>query len=441
MSYPARFVLRSYDGEVLRYYTMDKPQFTIGRASDRDISLPHDKLISRRHLQVRLEQGAYIMVDEGSANGTYINGQLLATGQPHTLKNGDRVALGRHQIEVQLTNTAATTVKETPKQTETPEPLAVAAQMPLQVKQEVQEQPNVPVATSTPAVDLSTIARFQATTPMRAVSAAQLRFTVFLPQVVQAGDWFTLLIYAHPENALAAVHKDFALYLDGQSEQPPAIPAERQLLLQGTSISVIPECPGSTFNPKRLNFMWDAAWHRAELRFSVRKEWNAPNITGRLSFFAGPLLLGMVPLNLRVEAAGTNVDEAYTHVTVRAYKQIFASYSRDDTVIMLTCRNIYRALGFNALAQVDILRAGPIAEVALRQLIADAEVFQLFWSSNAAKTPYVMKEAEYALQLHRGADFLRPVYWDVPLAQIPPQLSGNSFTYLPRYAFAPRRQE
>jgi hypothetical protein len=284
------------------------------------------------------------------------------------------------------------------------------------------------------------LAKFPSTTPMRAVSAEQLRFTSFLPRVVAPGAWFTLQLYVHPERAMEAIERDFALYQDGQSEQPPQVPLDHRLLLHGTSITVVPECQGVTFTPKRLAFVWSEGWHRVELRFSVHRQWEAPNVSGRLSIFAGPLLLGMIPLALRVDPAATDIEEGYAHITTKAYKQIFTAYSRDDTVIMQTCRTIYRLLGFNELARVDELRFGPMSDSALRHLIDESEVFQLFWSANAAKAPYITTEWEYASQLKRGADFLRPVYWDIPLVKVPEPLATLPFTYLPRYAFAPHRQ-
>jgi hypothetical protein len=126
-------------------------------------------------------------------------------------------------------------------------------------------------------------------------------------------------------------------------------------------------------------------------------------------------------------------------VSVPAYKQIFASYSRDDNAIMLACRNIYRMLGFTELARVDALRASQIADSALQRLIDESEVFQLFWSKQAVQSAYVRKEWEYALRSRHGEGFLRPVYWDVPLETPPQALRSLHFTYLPSYTFIPHR--
>ncbi len=67
---PARFILRADNGDVLQEYPLDKPEITIGRAPNSDILLSKDKLTSRRHATVRYENGAYLLRDERSANGS-----------------------------------------------------------------------------------------------------------------------------------------------------------------------------------------------------------------------------------------------------------------------------------------------------------------------------------------------------------------------------------
>jgi pSer/pThr/pTyr-binding forkhead associated (FHA) protein len=433
---PARFVLRSDSGEILHEYTMDRPQLTIGRASNRDISLPHDKLISRRHLLVSYENGSYVLIDEGSANGTYVNGHFLDAMQPYILHEGDKISIGRHQLEFHLSARSAPPIDQlstVEKQVAPPpSPPALIPQFPATASN--------PANAAMPAPDVSMIARFQATAPMHAVSAERLRFTVFYPPKVVADDWRTLLIYVYPQRAAEDIQRDFVRFLDnGNTPLPQSSTNDDQLLLRGTNITVIPECPGAAFNPKRFSFVWLKDWHRVELRFSVRKEWETSEVAGRISVFAGPLLLGMLPLELHTEQSGRQVEGHHTQVTTSAYQQIFAYYSQDDTAVMMACRNVYRALGFNELARIDALRAGSIADDALRRLIEESAVFQLFWSANAAKSPYVMHECQYALQLKRKADEIRPVYWDIPMIKPPEVLSTCSFTYLPRYTFIPRR--
>jgi pSer/pThr/pTyr-binding forkhead associated (FHA) protein len=90
--------LRSDDGEVILEYPLDKAEIRIGRAPDSDILLSKDKLTSRRHATVHYENNQYILQDERSANGTFINGQQIEEMVPQTLHNGDHIGIGEHEL-------------------------------------------------------------------------------------------------------------------------------------------------------------------------------------------------------------------------------------------------------------------------------------------------------------------------------------------------------
>jgi pSer/pThr/pTyr-binding forkhead associated (FHA) protein len=98
IEHPARFILRSENGEVLQEYPLDKPEIVIGRAPSSDILLSKDKLTSRRHATVRYENDHYLLRDERSANGTFVNGQQIEEGVPRILQDGDHIGIGEHEL-------------------------------------------------------------------------------------------------------------------------------------------------------------------------------------------------------------------------------------------------------------------------------------------------------------------------------------------------------
>jgi pSer/pThr/pTyr-binding forkhead associated (FHA) protein len=68
-------------------------------APDIDVSgLPCAEVVSRVHANIRLEAENYYIEDVGSANGTYINHNLLAKGHRHLLSVGDRIGLGKGDL-------------------------------------------------------------------------------------------------------------------------------------------------------------------------------------------------------------------------------------------------------------------------------------------------------------------------------------------------------
>src|SRR6188472_3178027 len=74
---------------------LDGPHVSIGRASDCSIPIK-DRYLSRKHAEIIAVEGAWLLKDLGSANGTYLNGARVEHDQP--LKTGDRIRLGDTEI-------------------------------------------------------------------------------------------------------------------------------------------------------------------------------------------------------------------------------------------------------------------------------------------------------------------------------------------------------
>jgi pSer/pThr/pTyr-binding forkhead associated (FHA) protein len=66
---------------------------------DLDVSgFSNAEVVSRIHANIRVEGENYYIEDVGSANGTYINHNVLAKGNRHLLKIGDRIGLGKGDL-------------------------------------------------------------------------------------------------------------------------------------------------------------------------------------------------------------------------------------------------------------------------------------------------------------------------------------------------------
>ncbi len=74
---------------------LDRALTTLGRADDNDVPLK-DKLVSRYHAQILHQPDGDWLQDIGSANGTYLNDELLLPHQPRLLKPDCQVRLGSH---------------------------------------------------------------------------------------------------------------------------------------------------------------------------------------------------------------------------------------------------------------------------------------------------------------------------------------------------------
>jgi pSer/pThr/pTyr-binding forkhead associated (FHA) protein len=54
----------------------------------------NEKGVSRQHAALRQLKNHLFLVDLGSSNGTYVNGQRLYSQQPNILVEGDEIRLG-----------------------------------------------------------------------------------------------------------------------------------------------------------------------------------------------------------------------------------------------------------------------------------------------------------------------------------------------------------
>jgi hypothetical protein len=78
-----------------RIYEIKKESLSMGRSRESDIFL-EDLAVSRLHASlVNMGNGSYALKDEGSANGTKVNGQLVNKFQTYPLQEGDRIQLGQ----------------------------------------------------------------------------------------------------------------------------------------------------------------------------------------------------------------------------------------------------------------------------------------------------------------------------------------------------------
>jgi pSer/pThr/pTyr-binding forkhead associated (FHA) protein len=69
--------------------------------------------VSRMHAIIRHRAGSIVLIDLGSANGTYVNGRRLGSRQEAGLEDGDMIALGALKFQIRLKATKREGRKET----------------------------------------------------------------------------------------------------------------------------------------------------------------------------------------------------------------------------------------------------------------------------------------------------------------------------------------
>ncbi len=85
-----------YTGEKqLATYSLASGELTIGRTAGNSVLLENPG-VSRRHATIRAEGVKVFIEDQGSANGTFVNGQKITAS--HELKDGDEIQIVKHRL-------------------------------------------------------------------------------------------------------------------------------------------------------------------------------------------------------------------------------------------------------------------------------------------------------------------------------------------------------
>jgi pSer/pThr/pTyr-binding forkhead associated (FHA) protein len=82
-------------------YEFDQARVSIGRGSSSDVQLPHPT-VSATHASVRVHNTGYAAFDEGSTNGTFVNGVRIPPGRAKPLRSGDVLHVGEYALSIEL---------------------------------------------------------------------------------------------------------------------------------------------------------------------------------------------------------------------------------------------------------------------------------------------------------------------------------------------------
>lgn len=97
-----------FKDKVLKHFETDKSEITIGRGTQNDIQI--DNLaVSNEHAKIIRYPDHYIVEDLNSTNGTFLNEKQITKGR---LNPNDIVTIGKHTLEVNLTDESQAPVQD-----------------------------------------------------------------------------------------------------------------------------------------------------------------------------------------------------------------------------------------------------------------------------------------------------------------------------------------
>jgi hypothetical protein len=256
-----------------------------------------------------------------------------------------------------------------------------------------------------------------------------VQFTVYRPRAIAPAKWYPMLAFAHlserradaPDSPdpIAEVQKQVrqvlgeaaGQYANVSQDSRAAVPADGELTFAA-------DFEGIEVNPRTRTFHWTEDVHREEFRIRAPASLDGKTVRGSVTVWLGSFVLAEIPVAVKVAAAAPERDDQPAVTQARPYRKFFASYSHRDRHIVDEVTQLARALGDEYVRDWVHLRTGEVWNERLRRMIADADVFQLFWSKNSMHSKFCRDEWEYALSLGRPS-FVRPTYWEEPIPQNP----------------------
>lgn len=88
-------IKRLFTGEEV---LITKPVFCIGRKEDADYAISMNVAISRKHAEIIIRDGTFIVRDLGAKNRTYVNGKPIPMNGEAKLVNGDVIKLANEDF-------------------------------------------------------------------------------------------------------------------------------------------------------------------------------------------------------------------------------------------------------------------------------------------------------------------------------------------------------
>ena len=279
--------------------------------------------------------------------------------------------------------------------------------------------------------------------PGGAATDKTVQLSAYYPKEAAPNVWLPLRAYIYRIIAAPQVEEDAKQFLgDAAGSFRRAEDTARTDVQEGALVTATPELPGFQVNPPSISLLFLEDWHRFEFKLRATTAPLEQAANGHITFTVEGVIIADIPLSIFVSNSATNPTPAggssnptatnLTNTTTKPYHSIFCSYSHKDTWIVERVEKAYKALGMDFLRDVVKLKSGQDWNAELLNMIDRADIFQLFWSSNAAQSKYVRQEWEYALKRSTGRTaFIRPVYWEQPMPPVPPELGHIHFAYQP----------
>lgn len=260
-------------------------------------------------------------------------------------------------------------------------------------------------------------------------SATEAACTFFAPPSVAAEETFLIQVWLHQPRAAARVRELAALTDNSGTERPSvalAAPLERDQLVE-----IRIDAPELALDEPVQTVAWNGDHVFAHIQARAPQSLAGRSAFARIRLFSGAVPLGSGVLRVAVREPGLPAIGGAVEAGARWNRTAFLSYAREDLDTVLEHHQSLAAAGIDVMHDLLTLSPGDRWERELQAHIARCDVFLLYWSSAAARSEFVLKEAEWALNRQRvsgdGSPDIIPVVLETPPPSPPPALAHLHF--------------
>lgn len=273
----------------------------------------------------------------------------------------------------------------------------------------------------------------------------RLSSSVFAPPAVAPGAMFLVQVFAHlpeQEARVATLAREF-----DETAQRRATVGLEPSVIEGERLSFELLLPRLLVDDPVRSMVWNGHPQAVQFGVSVPTSFGPQAVIGTVTISRDLVPIGHLKFKVTVREPGdmpTAVAKSAPTHGMHHYRRAFISYAAADRNEVLKRTQMLAGVGIEFFQ--DILSVGP-GELWERRLYTEidlCDLFLLFWSSAAKKSPWVLKEVQYALTLQRGNVFAHPEILPVIIEGPPPvappaELAHLHFNDRMIYFMEPRR--
>jgi hypothetical protein len=272
--------------------------------------------------------------------------------------------------------------------------------------------------------DMSPRSLGAAATPIEEARGKEVvELSAFAPQSVRPSDQILVQVFLHcPADRVTA--KALALEADPDTAARGVATLSTELARDQT-LGISLQAPGLSVEESMQYVTWRGEPRACQFLVSV-----PPDAAGRVFQLQVRAVLHSVPIGvlrftLRAVTASERVnrEERIRGDFAKRFRYAFLSYASPDRPEVIKRAMMLKAVGIEFFMDLLHLDPGERWERKLYQQIDLCDVFFLFWSSNAAQSSWVEREARYALDRHDASKDeepdIRPIIIEGP--PVPPR--------------------